>query len=134
MVDYEEVNDYSNSKFTEEENARLKLLIKPAIDDMRAWEESWTYAQNLAQYEHDNNIHIECAKGDGVWKKMFYEEQDEIFATSNTSNDGLLDRDQLRTFIELSNQCALREGLCIQEVTEEHVDMFWECFNGYNPS
>ena len=61
------------------------------------------------------------------------EKQDEIFKASNTSNDGILDREQLRTFILLINEFAASLGLSAQECTEKYLDTVWQCYNSYSP-
>ena len=54
---------------------------------------------------------------------------DESFDACNVSNDGLLKRDELKAYLLLQDEKAVKEGLKWREVTDEIVDMMYECCN-----
>ena len=56
----------------------------------------------------------------------------ENFKRANTTCDGRLDREQLKNYLELLNEIAVRKGLKRKADSEEYYDMVYSRYNGYN--
>ena len=59
---------------------------------------------------------------------------DHNFATSNVKNDGMLNKEELKSFLEAMNDYTTSFGLKSHERTDELIDKYWECFTKYTSS
>ena len=50
-----------------------------------------------------------------------------------SSDDGCMDRMQLRAYLDHMNEQAKKQGCKAREHTDEYHDMIWECVKGYKP-
>ena len=49
------------------------------------------------------------------------------------AEDGRMDKNQLKAYIDYVNEQMIKKGLKAREHTDEYHDMIWECCKGYNP-
>ena len=58
-------------------------------------------------------------------------EIDETFSTADTNADGLLDRDEFKTFVTAMNANGVARGLKNRDTTDEFIDLVFPAFNGF---
>ena len=58
---------------------------------------------------------------------------DDDFAAANVSNDGILKKEEYKNYCILANRFDEELGIRTREVTDEYVELTWECFNQYHP-
>ena len=59
------------------------------------------------------------------------ESVNEAFIASDVNGDGLLDRDEFKSFTIRMDARGVEKGLKHREITEDWIDMVYRCFNGY---
>ena len=114
-----------------EEVDRQSALFQPMIDDMKAWEATFTTAEKEAQEKFEASLRIASEEGGDEAREAFQKEMDDAFEASNTSNDGILDKAQFKAYNEAMVKVGTKHGLKQRETTDEFIDMAWAGFNGY---
>ena len=57
---------------------------------------------------------------------------DAAFTSSDANTDGLLQRDEFKTFVATMNDNGVARGLKHRDTTDEFIDKVYPCFNGFN--
>ena len=50
---------------------------------------------------------------------------------SSVKNDGMLNKEELRTFVATMDKICATYGLKSRETTDELIDMYWGCFTKF---
>ena len=92
----------SGEPLSEDDILSLKILLKPVIDDMIAFEKTFTEEEIKKQEDFDALLRDKTEVGKAA-RADFDRSCKENFKRANTTCDGRLDREQLKNYFELSN-------------------------------
>ena len=112
----------------EQQRARIMALLGPLIEDKNAWESSFSEEERSKgeQFETELKTNPEALQG-------FMAQIDGAFQSADANADGLLQRDEFKTFVSTMNDNGVARGLKHRDTTDEFIDKVFPCFNGFNP-
>ena len=59
---------------------------------------------------------------------------DAAFTACDANGDGLLSRDEFKSFVSTMNDHGVARGLKHRDTTDEFIDKVYPSFNGFNPT
>ena len=126
-ISYQRIDGPDGEPLSILEIARLKAMFKPIIDEFDAYYESMTDEEKKFQKRFNkerSNIAEEAEK--------YQEYMDQCFASCNVKNNGKLDKEEFKTYVEQMDEYVVKYGMKSHETTDELIDMYWKCFTKYN--
>ena len=118
--DFCATHELDGSPLSFEEIARLKVLCKPLIEDKMAIEEAYTQEEIEKLYDFSASLATIDDEDGAENREKYMKAIDDDFATSNVSNDGILKKEEYKTYCILSNKFDEEViGVKTREVTDE---------------
>ena len=60
-------------------------------------------------------------------RNQFDQELDDAFDEC-TQNEGVMNKEQFRAFVEKTNELCHKRNLKTRETTDEYIDLLWNCY------